>query len=272
MTDYYQISAEALGEGARLPILKLGASETVFRRMAGQMTEEIRKNNAAGRRTVFICPVGPVGQYPFFVEEVNRDGLSLRDVWFLNMDEYLTDGDRWIDPASPLSFRGFMERSVYSVLDSRLVMPPEQRVFPDPQDPGRMPALIRELGGVDIAFGGIGITGHLAFNEPQPELSVEEFAHLRTRAGEIRPETRATNCASDLGGALEVMPRRCVTIGMEEILGARKLRLGCFRDWHRAVVRRAAYGEVTSAFPATLAQRHPDALLMVNDTAAARPF
>ena len=59
-----------------------------------------------------------------------------------------------------------------------------------------------------------------------------------------------------------------VTIGMKEILGARKLRLGVFRDWHRAVCRRAAYGEVTAAFPATLAQNHPDALLYVNANAA----
>jgi len=121
---------------------------------------------------------------------------------------------------------------------------------------------------VDIAFGGIGITGHLAFNEPQPELTAEQFAQLPTRVLDIHPETRATNCVGDLGGALEDMPRKCVTIGMKEILGARKLRLGVFRDWHRAVCRRAAYGEVTAAFPATLAQNHPDALLYVNANAA----
>ena len=114
-------------------------------------------------------------------------------------------------------------------------MPEEQRVFPDPNDLGRIPALIEELGGVDIAFGGIGITGHLAFNEPQPELTAEQFAQLPTRVLDIHPETRATNCVGDLGGALEDMPRKCVTIGMKEILGARKLRLGVFRDWHRAV-------------------------------------
>ena len=131
---------------------------------------------------------------------------------------------------------------------------------------------IEELGGVDIAFGGIGITGHLAFNEPQPELTPEQFAQLPTRVLDIHPETRATNCVGDLGGALEDMPHKCVTIGMKEILGARKLRLGVFRDWHRAVCRRAAYGEITAAFPATLAQKHPDALLYVNSVAAGQAY
>ena len=66
-------------------------------------------------------------------------------------------------------------------------MPEEQRVFPDPNDLGRIPALIEQLGGVDIAFGGIGITGHLAFNEPQPELTPEQFAQLPTRVLDIHP-------------------------------------------------------------------------------------
>ena len=76
----------------------------------------------------------------------------------------------------------------------------------------------------------------------------------------------------DLGGALEDMPHRCVTIGMREILGARKVRLGVFRDWHRGVVRRAAYGEPTAAFPATLLQNHPDAKIYVNDVARQQAY
>ena len=281
--DYYHISAQELGKGAKLPILKLGDSGEVFYEMAAEMCAAIRANNAAGKPTVFICPVGPVGQYPIFVRLVNREQLSLRNCWFINMDEYLTDDDRWIDEDDPLSFRGFMNRTVYGQIDPELLMPAEQRVFPDPLDPGRVPALIEELGGVDIAFGGIGITGHLAFNEPQPELTAEQFAQLPTRVLDIHPEefaqlktrtldihaeTRATNCIGDLGGALEDMPHRCVTIGMSEILGARKVRLGVFRDWHRAVIRRTAYGEVSSDFPATLLQNHPDARVYVNANAA----
>lgn len=266
--NYFQIPAQELGKNAKIPVYPLGDSGEVFYELALEMVDTIREHNARGEKTVFICPVGPVGQYPIFVRLVNRDRISLKQCWFINMDEYLNDDDTYIDQSSPLSFRGFMERTVYSKVDAELLMPPEQRVFPDPADPGKVDRLIEELGGVDIAFGGIGITGHLAFNEPQPELTAEQFAQLPTRVLDIHPETRATNCVGDLGGALEDMPKKCVTIGMKEILGARKLRLGVFRDWHRAVCRRAAYGEVTAAFPATLAQNHPDALLYVNANAA----
>ena len=269
---YYHISEEQLGEGAKISLVKMADSETVFRAMADMMADCIVENNAAGRRTVFICPVGPIGQYPFFVERVNKERISLKNVWFFNMDEYLNDDGTYIDESNPLSFRGFMNRVVYTKIDPDLVMPPEQRVFPDPADPARGDRLIEELGGVDIAFGGIGITGHLAFNEPQPELSCEEFSALPTRVLDIYAETRATNSVGDLGGALECMPKRCVTIGMKQILGARKIRLGVFRDWHRAVVRRAAYGDQTADFPATLAQNHPDVQILINDVAAKQPY
>ena len=272
MYEYYQISAQQLGEGAKIPLLKLGDSGEVFYELALEMVREIRANNAAGKHTVFICPVGPVGQYPIFVRLVNQEQLSLKNCWFINMDEYLNDDDSWIDTASPLSFRGFMQREVYGKIDPALLMPEVQRIFPDPPCPERIPQLIEQLGGVDIAFGGIGINGHLAFNEPIDEMSPEEFAKLQTRVLTISRETRTTNSIGDLNGAIDAMPRKAITVGIAEILSARKLRLGVFRDWHRAVVRQAAYGEVSAHFPVTLAQNHPDALIVVNANAAKQPF
>ena len=230
--NYYQISAEELGKNAKVPLLKLGDSGEVFYEIALEMVNEIEKNNAIGRRTVFICPVGPVGQYPIFVRLVNERRLSLKNCWFINMDEYLTDDGEWIDESSALSFHGFMNRTVYSKIDPELVMPENQRIFPDPHDPDHIAKVIDELGGVDIAFGGIG----------------------------------------DLNGAIDAMPKKAVTIGMAEILGAKKIRLGVFRDWHRSVVRQVAYGEVSAHFPATLIQRHPDAMIIVNANAAKQPF
>ncbi|HIX34602.1 MAG TPA: glucosamine-6-phosphate isomerase, partial [Candidatus Gemmiger avium] len=87
--EYYQISAQDLGKDAKVPILKLGDSGEVFYELALEMLNCIKANNAAGKKTVFICPVGPVGQYPIFVRLVNRERVSLKNCWFINMDEYL---------------------------------------------------------------------------------------------------------------------------------------------------------------------------------------
>ena len=183
------------------------------------------------------------------------------------MDEYLDDDDGYIDQASSLSFRGFMARQVYGRIRPELVMPESQRVFPDPRHPERIGELIVKLGGVDVCYGGIGINGHVAFNEPE-DVSPEAFADRPTRVLSISPETRTANAIGELNGAIEAMPGRCITVGMREILGAWKIRLYCFRDWHRAVVRRAAYGEKSAFFPVTLLQGHPDARITMTANVA----
>lgn len=266
--NYYQYEKEQLLKNPKLPLICMENSRQVFKEMADQMTEEITCHNARGEKTVFICPVGPVGQYPYFVDTVNEKNISLKHVWFINMDEYLDDELRWVPADHPLSFRGFMERMVYSKIKPELLMPAEQRVFPDPDDISYIPELIERLGGVDIAFGGVGINGHVAFNEPDPLLSNIEFLNQKTRVLKITPETRTANAIGDFNGALEDMPRYCVTIGIREIAHARKIRLGCFRNWHRAVVRRAGHGEASPEFPVTLLQNHPDITLTFTDFVA----
>lgn len=270
--NYYAISKQELGENAKIPLKVLGDSGEVFYELALEMVNEIRKNNQRGKRTVMICPVGPIGQYPIFVRLINQEKLSLKNCYFINMDEYLTAEKRYISEDSPLSFRGFMNRQVYGKINETLLMPPEQRVFPDPEQPDKVDKLIASLGGVDLALGGIGINGHLAFNEPMFGYLPEAFAKLHTRVLSISPETRTANSIGELNGALEEMPHFCVTIGIAEILSAKRVRIGVFRDWHRAVVRRAAYGEISAAFPASLLQNHPDACIYVNANAAERPF
>lgn len=265
---YYRYDKERLLENPKLSLICMKDSDSVFQAMARQMAAEIEARNQAGRKTVMICPVGPVGQYPYFVKLVNERRIDLKAVWFLNMDEYLDENRTWISTEHPLSFRGFMARSVYSKIDPELLMPKHQRIFPDPEDIGRIPALIEELGGVDMAFGGIGINGHVAFNEADPGLTPKEFLAQKTRILKISPETRAANAIGDFNGALEDMPKECVTIGIYEIAHARKIRLGVFRSWHRAVVRRAAYGEASTQFPVSLLQSHPDLTITMTDYVA----
>lgn len=267
--EYYQYKKEQLLANPKMPLICMADNSQVFETMAKQMVEEIETHNARGEKTVFICPVGPVGQYPYFVDLVNERNISLKDVWFINMDEYLDDDRHWIPMDHPLSFRGFMERNVYTKIKPELVMPESQRVFPDPENLNHIPELIEKLGGVDIAFGGIGINGHVAFNEADPLLSNQEFLTQKTRVLRITPETRTANAIGDFNGALEDMPEYCVTIGIYEIAHARKIRLGCFRNWHRAVVRRAAYGESTADFPVTLLHNHPDITLTFTEFVAA---
>ncbi|MBI5396046.1 MAG: glucosamine-6-phosphate isomerase [Verrucomicrobia bacterium] len=273
LPNYLNVSAADLGKGTPVKVRVLGDMTSIGCDVAEAMHREILNARAEGRGATLIVPVGPVEQFPLLAKRINDERLDCRDVVFINMDEYLTDDDRFITADHPLSFRGFMDRLFYDRLDPTLAPRPQNRVFPDPQDPGAVPRLIESRGGVDACYGGIGINGHFAFNEP-PEpgetMSVEQFAALPTRVLSLTRETRTINSVT-VGGEIAVIPRRAVTVGMKECLGARRLRLYCNRPWQSAVARRALHGPITAACPASLMRLHPDAVLTVADYVAQPP-
>lgn len=245
------LSREQLMSG-RIPVRVLADCDAVFAYLAQEMAATIRQNNAEGRRTAMIVPVGPVGQYPYLAEIINRENISLANVTFINMDEYMADRETILAAEHPLSFRGAMERQFYSQVKPELRMSPEQRIFPTPDNAGEIAALIQAHGGVDLCVGGIGINGHVAFNEPAPAMSAELFLAQTTRVVPIAPETIVINGMNTFDGAYEFMPRWAVTLGFAELCTAKRILLGCFRPWHRMVVRKATQYPPSAAFPVTL--------------------
>lgn len=263
--NFLDYNGEMLFQG-KIPLLVFEDAEAAFKDMADRMVDAIIENNQASKKTLFIVPVGPIGQYKYFVERVNAERVSLKDVTFISMDEYLDNDKNLIPESHPLSFRRIMKEKCYNLISEDLIMPEEQRLHPTPENGEYLEEVIRNHGGVDICFGGIGINGHIAFNEPleaEEKLTEEEFTQLSFRIQKISRETKVINALNEFDGAYYLMPDYCVTIGMKQILESKKVFLYCFRPWHRSVVRRAIFGEVTSAFPVTFLQKHPDAKIAI---------
>ena len=274
--DPLKIPKCLLGKEARIPVEILADDDAVIRRFADDLLGEYRWAKDRGRdKVVFIVPVGPVGQYERVAERCNREKISLRDLVVINMDEYLTrDGQDFISMSDPLSFRRYMADHFYDRLDPRLAPPPEQRVFPDPRLLSATPGAIEHLGGCDVCFGGIGITGHVAFNdppEPGDRMTLEEFKALATRVVRLSRETRLINSVTASRGNVDRIPEFAVTVGMKEILESRKVRIYMNRFWQSAIVRKILYGPVTPAVPASLLQTHPDVRFVIADYVAELP-
>jgi glucosamine-6-phosphate deaminase len=271
--DYLQVPSDQLGRGCPVKVRIGGDQHDVAVKLAHAILREIVEAQQAHRAATLILPVGPVDQFPILASLINEQRVDCRDVALINMDEYLDDDDRWVPIDHPLSFRGFMNRKFYDQLDPMLAPRPENRIFPDPQNPGAIARLIAARGGIDCCFGGIGINGHIAFNEPpEPDetLTVEQFAALATRALSLARETRTINSVT-VGGDITIIPRRAVTVGMLEILASRRVRFCCNRPWQRAVVRRVLHGPITPACPASLLRLHADAELTIADYVAELP-
>ena len=223
------------------------------------MAQTVQKNNEEGKQTMFILPVGPTGYASRFAWIVNRNRISLKDCIFINMDEYMWDEHTLIEPTNPISFKYFMNKDLYSKVDDDLNVLPENRVFPDPDNLGEIWERIQKKeGGVDICFGGIGIDGHIAFNEPQnDDLTPEQFAELRTRVLPIHYSTKVIN-SLEYNGNYEAMPDYCITIGMKEILSSQRLVFfTSARHWQNTL-RHVIDGPVSSHWPGSLMQTHKD--------------
>ncbi|WP_158633558.1 glucosamine-6-phosphate isomerase [Tautonia sociabilis] len=265
--DLMTIPRDLLGAGTRVRVRVAGDPEALMADLARSLAGVVADRTRAGRPSCLIVPVGPVGQYAHLARMAREEGLDLSGTTIIQMDEYLDPSGRLIDPSHPMSFRGFLNREFYAQLPPDRAPRPEALVCPDPADPGQVGARIRAIGGVDACFGGIGLNGHVAFNEPEPDAMPDEFATRGTRVVDVAPESRA-HMAVNLSCALDVIPRRAVTIGMAEILGSRLVRLYANRPWQRGVVRLAVHGPISAACPASLLGLHPDAEVVVSDHVA----
>lgn len=273
LPTYLHVPADELGRDSGVTVRITRDRDTLAAEMAQAMFDVLRAAQERGGAATLIVPVGPVDQFPLLAELIRRQRLDCRQAVLINMDEYLDEGGRWVPLDHPLSFRGYMQRAFYDLLPTELAPLAEHRVFPDPRRTDAVGQLIGQRGGVDACFGGIGINGHMAFNEPpEPgeEVSLDAFADLPTRVLPLSRETRTINSVT-VGGEISIIPRLAITVGMREILASRQMRFYCNRPWQRGVCRRVLHGPIAPACPASLMRRHRDAQLTVTEEVAEPP-
>ncbi len=268
------IPADELGKDSKIKLSICDTEHDLYWRMAIEVLETIKANNEKGEDTIMVVPYGPLGPYSRLVYLVNTYRVSLKRCTFINMDEYLNDDKSYIDKDDPLSFRGGMERIFYNLIDDELNVLPENRHFPAPGEEHKVMELIKKAGKLDMAWGGVGINGHFAFNEP-PEpgeaCTAEEFLDRPTRVLPISRETKTINCFMNCGGDLDAIPKYCITVGMKEMFMAKKVRMCMPRDWNAGALRKILHGGETPAVPCSLFARHPDAMIYCSRVATVSP-
>jgi len=274
MQDIYQTDIETSRDRYALPVEVVENDTDLYWHIALAMYTAVEKNNAQGRPSIMIVPVGPVFQYRRFVRLCRFRPLDLSGLHLFFMDEYLDSEGRLISSRDPLSFRGFVDEELIDAMPSQMGLERSQIVFPSPETVGEYDARLAELGGADICIAGVGINGHLAFNEPpEPgeEMSNEAFLALPSRVISLTRETITINSNTALRGAFDRVPVQAVTVGFRQIFSAREVQVYLNRPWQSAVVRRMLLGTSEARFPASLLQEHPDARITLTAEVARRP-
>lgn len=269
MINTYYCSSEEFVKNSKIPVRVMETEPDMMEEIAELMAVTIEQNNAKGEKTVIICPVGPIGQYPIFAKKVNDRNIDLKNCWFINMDEYLVGDDETIPYENPLSFKATMDRVLYSQIRAELLMPESQRLFPQPKKEAEIDELFDTLGKVDLCLTGVGINGHIAFNEPPKAtdaITDEEYKNCGTRCADIATETIVNNGANKLRGALDIFPKRCITLGMKQLLKARVLKVYLYCNWQWGIMRKMALEEESRFMPVSFLQTHPNAEMVITQS------
>ncbi len=226
--------------------------------VAQRIVECLRENP----RLVLSLPTGrtPLQLYHELVARAARGGADFSQATTFNLDEFLG-----IRPDDPGSFRTYMERHLFSRIDldrARLNFLDGSARDPDAEC-ARYERAIDAAGGIDVQVLGIGLNGHIGFNEPGDALEA------RTHRVTLRPESRRAN-ASLFDDEVARVPREALSMGMATILHARAIVLLATGRAKAACVRQAVEGPLTTHVPASFLQLHRDVTLMLDEAAASK--
>ncbi|MBX9688727.1 MAG: glucosamine-6-phosphate deaminase [Candidatus Obscuribacterales bacterium] len=193
------------------------------------------------------CIGFPTGRTPRlcyeFLSESSRNGeIDWSGVRCFGLDEY-------VDAEEKHSFRHFLEENLYSHTNLKaenLYNP----LFVDDYD-----RAIADAGGLDLCILGLGLNGHIAFNEPGTPLQSWTHSVLLTES------TRQANAEFFQGGRI---PSRAVTMGLSTLLASRKIILMVTGAAKKEILSRAMRAKISSEVPASFLQDHPELMVLAD--------
>jgi glucosamine-6-phosphate deaminase len=200
------------------------------------------------------CTMEPV--YDRLVQ-LHQEGLDFSRCRTFNLDEYVG-----LAAADPCSYHYFMRERFFSVvnIDSRNTHLPDGMAADLGAECAGYEKLIAANGGIDLQVLGIGLNGHLGFNEP-----LSEF-RSRTRVEALSQVTRSQN--APLFPKSRQVPQRAITMGVGTILEARQCLLLATGVEKSDIVAKALEGPPTVMIPATALQLHPACTIVLDEEAA----
>lgn len=229
--------------------------------VAQEIAALIREKAAKKETCVLGMATGgtPIELYAELVRMHREEGLSFKNVITFNLDEYYP-----IEKEAFQSYWSFMHRHLFSHID----IDPANIHIPNGSWPkeeikkycSEYESELEKLGGVDLQLLGIGLNGHIGFNEPGSSI------YSKTRLVNLDNTTRIANTYEFEN--ISKVPRLAVTMGISNILGAKRILL---MGWGQkaAIIAKSVEGNVTEQIPASILQQHNNCTFVIDEPAAA---
>lgn len=198
----------------------------------------------------------PVGTYDKIAEAYRRGSVDFSQVTSINLDEY-----RGLSRKHEQSYWHFMQEHLFRHINIR----PDHIFIPDGENPDSEDAcvqydrMIAEAGGIDMQLLGIGLDGHIGFNEPGDYFELDTHCVDLTEST-IEANKRFFNCKEDV-------PGQAYTMGIRPIMQAKKVVMIANGKNKAEILHRAFAGPVTPKVPASILRLHSDFILIADEDA-----
>jgi glucosamine-6-phosphate deaminase len=233
------------------------SAEALARTLARDVVRQLSEKPDA----VFGLPTGatPIPLYREIVRLHRGRRIDFSQATTFNLDEFLGLG-----PDDPHSYRAFMERHLFDHINisKRRIQFLKGTARDVDRECERYERAVERAGGIYLQILGLGLNGHIGFNEPARALMA--LTH-RTR---LKPATRRAN-ARLFNNQLSAVPREALSMGMATILHSTRIVLLATGATKARCVQRVIEGPVTPRLPGSFLQLHRCAEIWLDRPAAA---
>jgi len=213
----------------------------------------------ADRPFVLGLPTGgtPLATYKRLISLYKAGEVSFANVVTFNMDEYVG-----IEPSHPESYYSFMHSNFFDHID---IQAKNINLLDGLADDLELECLryeekIKSYGKINLFMGGIGLDGHIAFNEPASSLA------SRTRLKTLTPDTRIAN-SRFFDNDINQVPKLALTIGVGTLLDAQEILILVTGHNKAQAVEAAVEGSVNHLWTVSALQLHPKSIIACDEGA-----
>ena len=194
-----------------------------------------------------------LGLYENLIKGYKDGDLDFSEVKTVNLDEYVG-----LAVTNDQSYRYYMENNLFNHINIKK----ENTNLPDglakdtDAECKRYDKCIEDLGGIDIQLLGLGHNGHVGFNEPG-DIFVKGTHVITLDDSTIKANAR-------FFADEKAVPRQAVTMGIQNIMLARKLVLCVSGKQKAKILKDVLFGEITPKIPGSVLQLHPDIIVVAD--------
>lgn len=198
----------------------------------------------------------PEGLYECLIEHYNRQEITFENVTSFNLDEYVG-----LNADHPSSYNYYMHDKLFNhinISEDRASVP--NGVTSDlVAHCEAYEQAITDAGKIDIQILGVGINGHIGFNEPGTSFD------SKTHIVELDESTREVN--GRFFESADEVPEKAITMGIKTIMDSGEVLLLISGENKAETVARLVNGEISEEFPASVLKRHSNFTLIVDEAA-----